>query len=68
MGPLQIVVNQEEYKILDTDENQTIVKGITSFRTALTVYERLISLKESVARFAQTPCQTPMGMITASSH
>lgn len=51
MESLQIVASQEDYKIFDHDENQVLVSGIDSFRHALTLYERLISLREAVTRY-----------------
>lgn len=55
MGSLQIVASKEDYKIFDTDKNQMLIKGIRSFRNALTVYERLISLKESATQYPPRP-------------
>ena len=57
MNSLSIVANNREYKIYDNDEKETIVKGINSFRSALTVYERLSALKDSVASFSRNPCR-----------
>ena len=56
MGSLHIVASKEDYRIFDADKNQMLVRGIHSFRSALTVYERLTSIKESVAQYAQKPC------------
>lgn len=55
MGSLQIVASKDDYRIFDIDENQMIIKGIHSFRNALSVYERLTSLKESVTQYAPKP-------------
>lgn len=48
MGSLQIVATKKDYSILDIDNNQILARGIHSFRNALTIYERLNSLKESM--------------------
>ena len=53
MGSLQIVASQKDYKIYDRDENRMLMTGLRSFRNALTVYERLISLRESSVRYGQ---------------
>ena len=57
MGSLQIIANKKEYKIFDSDENQMLFEGINGFRNALTIYEKLISLKESAIRYNQKPCK-----------
>ncbi len=56
MGSLQIVASKEEYKIFDNDEDQIIVTGISSYKNAINIYEKLIGLKESVARYSSNPC------------
>ncbi|WP_130469974.1 hypothetical protein [Candidatus Magnetaquicoccus inordinatus] len=53
MEPLQIVANREEYKIFDRDQGKTVVTGINSFRGAWAIYERLISLKDAITRYAK---------------
>ncbi len=56
MGSIQIVASKEEYKIFDNDEEQILVTGISSYKNAINIYEKLISLKESVARYTNDPC------------
>ncbi|MBF0126668.1 MAG: hypothetical protein HQM02_05595 [Magnetococcales bacterium] len=46
MATFQIVVSQQGYKILDDDAHRLIVEGISSYRRALMLYERLVSLQE----------------------
>lgn len=46
MAKFQIVVSPLDYKILDDDAKRLIVEGISSYRRALMLYERLISLQE----------------------
>ena len=53
MGSLQIVASQEDYKIYDRDESRMLMTGLRSFRNALTVYERLISLRESSTHYGR---------------
>lgn len=56
MGSLQIVASKEDYRIFDNEEELMIVTGIKSYKNAINIYEKLIHLKESVARYAQHPC------------
>ncbi len=46
MAKFQIVVTQQDYKILDVDGSRLIAEGISSYMRALIVYERLLSLQE----------------------
>ncbi|MBF0178470.1 MAG: hypothetical protein HQM03_00430 [Magnetococcales bacterium] len=46
MANLRIVVSQRDYKILDEDAHRLICEGISSYRRALMLYERLIRLQE----------------------
>ena len=57
MEALQIVANREEYKIFDRDQNRTVVSGIYSVRGAWAIYERLLSLKEAIQRYAKKSAQ-----------
>ncbi len=59
MEPLQIVVSREEYKIFDHDQGRTLVAGIRSVRGAWAIYERLISLKEALRRYAKKSTFSP---------
>ncbi|MBF0460919.1 MAG: hypothetical protein HQL87_05930 [Magnetococcales bacterium] len=59
MEPLQIVANKEGYRIFDRDQNQTVVSGIYSFRGAWAIYERLVSLKEAIRRYAKKSAHPP---------
>ncbi|MBF0141708.1 MAG: hypothetical protein HQL74_15725 [Magnetococcales bacterium] len=51
MGTLSIVASQQGYKIYDHDEEQTLVTGISSYKNALTIYERLTALQDIANRF-----------------
>ncbi|MBF0294550.1 MAG: hypothetical protein HQL96_05120 [Magnetococcales bacterium] len=46
MARLRIVVSQRDYKIVDEDDRRLICEGISSYRRALMLYERLIRLQE----------------------
>ncbi|MBF0213902.1 MAG: hypothetical protein HQM00_10135 [Magnetococcales bacterium] len=46
MANFQIVAGQSDYKILEVETDRLIIQGITSFRRALVLYERLASLQE----------------------
>ncbi|MEO5362526.1 MAG: hypothetical protein H7838_02710 [Magnetococcus sp. DMHC-8] len=59
MEPLQIVANRDEYKVVDRDQGQTVATGIASFRGALAIYERLLSLKEAITRYAKESAHRP---------
>ena len=65
MEPLQIVANREGYQIFDCDREQTVVTGIRSFRGAWAIYERLLSLKKAITRYASTVEQPPLGNAAA---
>ncbi|MEO5331463.1 MAG: hypothetical protein H7839_05520 [Magnetococcus sp. YQC-5] len=47
MAHFQIIVSQQDYKILDADTQRLIVEGIATYSRALMLFERLISLQEN---------------------
>ena len=65
MGTLHIVANAEGYGIFDIDQKRMMIKGLHSFRGALTAYERLVSLQESTLRYTRWPCQNRYGRAAA---
>jgi hypothetical protein len=59
MSSLSIVASKDDYKIYDNDEQQTVVKGIASYKNALYIYERILELKDNLSyrlTSAPVPC------------
>ncbi|MBF0143122.1 MAG: hypothetical protein HQL57_06135 [Magnetococcales bacterium] len=52
METLHIIASREEYRIYDNDEESVLASGIQSYKQAISIQERLLRLKDAVARFA----------------
>jgi hypothetical protein len=55
MSSLSIIASENDYQIFDTETQEIIIKGFSSYKDALIAFERLSSLKTAFAHAQKYP-------------